>query len=252
MHSHWCPGHCSLPIAIWATMVGWSIHAPMCVAYAAQHSSFSALRWAKVTKGTLAHGLGRQLPASPRQGIEHSSAKFSCYLLSMLGIVSLVNLKQFGKAVSISNFHSNLSWIIKLFLHELHVNSSLPFLQPTGLYCTCLNSSLNPPYADIIVNNFLFRRVTYERYDEGRVLAYQNRKPDKFYYVISGKLSLLMEYQLHTGTVTRVVGEQLKGQHSDVSYTDQSVCSWQNIFTHSAWEPVNIYIARNRLLSQSR
>jgi len=60
------------------------------------------------------------------------------------------------------------------------------------------------------------RRVTYERYDEGRVLAYQSRKPDKFYYVISGKLSLLMEYQLHTGTVTRVVGEQLKGEHSDV------------------------------------
>lgn len=63
---------------------------------------------------------------------------------------------------------------------------------------------------------FVVRRVTYERYDEGRVLAYQNRKPDKFYYVISGKLNLLMEYQLNTGTVTRSMGEQLKGTHSDV------------------------------------
>lgn len=59
--------------------------------------------------------------------------------------------------------------------------------------------------------------MTYERYDEGRVLAYQNRLPDKFYFVISGKLSLLAEFQLNNGVVTRVVAEKTKGTHTDVS-----------------------------------
>lgn len=63
----------------------------------------------------------------------------------------------------------------------------------------------------------IFRLVSYERYDEGRVVAYQDRKPDKFYYVISGRLSMLTEYQLHTGTVTRVEGYLKKGMHTDVS-----------------------------------
>ena len=62
-----------------------------------------------------------------------------------------------------------------------------------------------------------YRRVSYERYADGRVIAYQNRDPDRFYFIISGRLSLLSEYQLNTGTVTRVIGEMKKGQHSDVS-----------------------------------
>lgn len=64
----------------------------------------------------------------------------------------------------------------------------------------------------------LYRVVSYERYDEGRVVAYQNRTPDRFYYVISGKLSLLTEYQLNTGPVIRVVGEKRKGDHTNVSF----------------------------------
>ena len=75
--------------------------------------------------------------------------------------------------------------------------------------------------------------MSYERYDEGRVLAYQNRKPDKFYFIISGKLSLLTEFQLNTGVVTRVVAEKTKGTHTDVSRT----CSTSKIlYFYCVWQ----------------
>jgi hypothetical protein len=76
------------------------------------------------------------------------------------------------------------------------------------------------------------RHVAYERYDDGRLIGYQGRPPDRFYYIIAGrgeyltynKLStqrwcpvhLLRQFKLTTGYVTKVMETLIKGTTSDV------------------------------------
>ncbi|XP_022103052.1 uncharacterized protein LOC110985908 isoform X2 [Acanthaster planci] len=61
----------------------------------------------------------------------------------------------------------------------------------------------------------LARCLSYERYDDGRIIACQGRPPDRFYYVVSGKVNLVREYELQTGTMTKSLGFLKKGSFSD-------------------------------------
>ncbi|XP_038056653.1 uncharacterized protein LOC119728472 isoform X2 [Patiria miniata] len=61
----------------------------------------------------------------------------------------------------------------------------------------------------------LARRLFYERYDDGRIIACQGRPPDRFYYIVSGRVNLVREYDLQTGTMTKSLGFLQKGSLSD-------------------------------------
>ncbi|XP_070552874.1 uncharacterized protein [Ptychodera flava] len=59
------------------------------------------------------------------------------------------------------------------------------------------------------------RRVAYERYDNGRVIAYQGKPPDRFYYILSGRVNMLRQYKLQTGEVSKSMGFLNKGKITD-------------------------------------
>ncbi|ELT93381.1 hypothetical protein CAPTEDRAFT_212926 [Capitella teleta] len=59
------------------------------------------------------------------------------------------------------------------------------------------------------------RHVAYERYNDGRLVGYQGRPPDRFYFILSGRLSLLRQFKLTTGYVTKIMGTLTKGVTSD-------------------------------------
>ncbi|KAL8616745.1 hypothetical protein ACOMHN_017783 [Nucella lapillus] len=63
--------------------------------------------------------------------------------------------------------------------------------------------------------------VGYERYDDNRHIARQGRSPERFYYVLSGRIQLLKEYRLTTGCVNKSMGYMNKGMTSDPEELEQ-------------------------------
>jgi len=61
----------------------------------------------------------------------------------------------------------------------------------------------------------LSRLVGYERYDNGRVLACQGRVPERFYYVLSGRVSKVCVYDLAAGVTKMSFGELMQGNTTD-------------------------------------
>ncbi|KAK3696716.1 hypothetical protein QZH41_013071, partial [Actinostola sp. cb2023] len=61
----------------------------------------------------------------------------------------------------------------------------------------------------------LARNVGYERYDNGRVIACQGRRPERFYYVLSGRISKLCAYNLAAGVTKMSFGELMQGSTTD-------------------------------------
>lgn len=59
------------------------------------------------------------------------------------------------------------------------------------------------------------RLVGYERYDNGRVLACQGRVPERFYYVLSGRVSKVCVYDLAAGVTKMSFGELMQGNTTD-------------------------------------
>ncbi|XP_074651261.1 uncharacterized protein LOC141906017 [Tubulanus polymorphus] len=58
--------------------------------------------------------------------------------------------------------------------------------------------------------------VGYNRFEDGRLIAKQGRKPDWFYYVLSGKIVQFRQYKLSSGAVNRNMGNLTKGMSTDV------------------------------------
>ncbi|KAK7485946.1 hypothetical protein BaRGS_00022812 [Batillaria attramentaria] len=63
--------------------------------------------------------------------------------------------------------------------------------------------------------------VGYERYDDNRHIAYQGRTPERFYYVLAGRIQKLKEYRLTTGCVNKSMGFMNKGMTSDPEELEQ-------------------------------
>ncbi|KAH3835165.1 uncharacterized protein LOC127878895 isoform X2 [Dreissena polymorpha] len=61
----------------------------------------------------------------------------------------------------------------------------------------------------------LARKVAYERYDGDRIVAQQGRDPERFYFILTGKLLKVREYRLLSGVVTREEGAIEKGCTTD-------------------------------------
>ncbi|XP_078371047.1 uncharacterized protein LOC144654702 isoform X2 [Oculina patagonica] len=61
----------------------------------------------------------------------------------------------------------------------------------------------------------LSRLVGYERYDNGRVLACQGRVPERFYYVLSGRVSKVCVYDLAAGVTKMSFGELMQGHTTE-------------------------------------
>ncbi|XP_052792872.1 uncharacterized protein LOC128226836 isoform X2 [Mya arenaria] len=61
----------------------------------------------------------------------------------------------------------------------------------------------------------LARVVAYEQYDGRRIIAHQGRDPQRFYFVLTGKLLKVREYRLLSGVVTREEGTIEKGYTTD-------------------------------------
>ncbi|XP_021375927.1 uncharacterized protein LOC110464811 isoform X2 [Mizuhopecten yessoensis] len=68
------------------------------------------------------------------------------------------------------------------------------------------------------------RCVAYERYDSNRILALQERDPERFYYIMSGKVQKVQEYRLSSGLVTRSEGYIEKGTTTDAQELEMA---WQ-------------------------
>ncbi|XP_022323170.2 uncharacterized protein LOC111124529 isoform X3 [Crassostrea virginica] len=67
----------------------------------------------------------------------------------------------------------------------------------------------------------LAKVVAYEKYDPNRIIAYQGRKPERFYYVLTGKVRKVREYGLTTGKVTRTEGLINKGTTTDLEELEE-------------------------------
>nr|XP_022327220.1 uncharacterized protein LOC111126693 isoform X5 [Crassostrea virginica] len=67
----------------------------------------------------------------------------------------------------------------------------------------------------------LAKVVAYEKYDPNRIIAYQGRKPERFYYVLTGKVRKVREYGLTTGKVTRTEGLINKGTSTDLEELEE-------------------------------
>lgn len=68
----------------------------------------------------------------------------------------------------------------------------------------------------------LARVVAYERYDTRRIIAQQGRDPERFYFILTGKLSKVREYRLMSGIVTRDEGSVEKGCTTDPQEMSQN------------------------------
>ncbi|XP_060065313.1 uncharacterized protein LOC132545633 [Ylistrum balloti] len=68
------------------------------------------------------------------------------------------------------------------------------------------------------------RCVAYERYDSNRIIALQERDPERFYYILTGKVQKVQEYRLSSGLVTRSEGYIEKGTTTDAQELEMS---WQ-------------------------
>ncbi|XP_045203583.2 uncharacterized protein LOC123556719 isoform X2 [Mercenaria mercenaria] len=68
----------------------------------------------------------------------------------------------------------------------------------------------------------LARVVAYERYDSRRIVAQQGRDPERFYYVLTGKMNKVREYRLLSGVVTRDEGYVEKGTTTDPQEMSQN------------------------------
>ncbi|XP_064609496.1 uncharacterized protein LOC135473570 [Liolophura sinensis] len=66
----------------------------------------------------------------------------------------------------------------------------------------------------------LAKVVAYEKYDDGRIIAKQGRTPDRFYYVMTGKVHLIQEFVLNAGTVRKSMGYLTKGMTTDPNELD--------------------------------
>ncbi|XP_056010676.1 uncharacterized protein LOC125680810 isoform X5 [Ostrea edulis] len=67
----------------------------------------------------------------------------------------------------------------------------------------------------------LARVVGYEKYEPNRIIAYQGRKPERFYYIMTGKVRMVREYGLSTGKVTRTEGLINKGTTTDLEELEE-------------------------------
>ncbi|KAK2176209.1 hypothetical protein NP493_675g00025 [Ridgeia piscesae] len=65
------------------------------------------------------------------------------------------------------------------------------------------------------------RHVAYERYDDGRVIAWQGRLPNRVYYVIGGRIAKLRTYSLWTGRITKTMAYLTKGMTTDLQELEQ-------------------------------
>lgn len=73
------------------------------------------------------------------------------------------------------------------------------------------------------VEKELAQVVAYERYDANRILSYQGRDPERFYYILTGKVQKVKEYRLSSGIISRNEGFIEKGTTTDV---DELECNW--------------------------
>lgn len=74
--------------------------------------------------------------------------------------------------------------------------------------------------------------VGYEKYDPNRIIAYQGRKPERFYYIMTGKVRKVREYGLSTGKVTRTEGLINKGTTTDLEELEEQWSREHHLVTH--------------------
>ncbi|XP_064637800.1 uncharacterized protein LOC135494004 isoform X2 [Lineus longissimus] len=80
------------------------------------------------------------------------------------------------------------------------------------------------------------RHVCYGRYDDGRLIAHQGRAPDWFYYVISGKIQMLRQYDLNSGMVTKSIGTLSKDMTTKPEELEQGIPREYNLVAKGAVE----------------
>lgn len=65
---------------------------------------------------------------------------------------------------------------------------------------------------------FINARIYFYRYENDRVVAQKGRQPDRFYFIVTGKLLRVKEYHINTGIISKTIGCLTKGMTTDVSH----------------------------------
>ncbi|ESP04401.1 hypothetical protein LOTGIDRAFT_237366 [Lottia gigantea] len=81
--------------------------------------------------------------------------------------------------------------------------------------------------------------VAYERYDDNRLIASQDKAPERFYFVLNGRIQKLREYQLSSGCVDKSMGFINKGMTSS---TEQLIKQFPREYHLVAKGPVEVLI----------
>ncbi|XP_063725955.1 uncharacterized protein LOC134853888 [Symsagittifera roscoffensis] len=76
------------------------------------------------------------------------------------------------------------------------------------------------------------RHVIYTKYEHGRVLVHQDTRPERFYFVLEGKLNLIRKIDLSDRkNVVKSVSWINKHQHSDMSQLEEGLVSREQMVT---------------------
>ncbi|GFO10676.1 cyclic nucleotide-binding domain-containing protein 2-like [Plakobranchus ocellatus] len=113
--------------------------------------------------------------------------------------------KQSAKA-SLSSDLQDVLWTNPMFRTAEHIKRVTWLLKTTKAFKHCFPTEMIEEVAKVLA---------YERYDDNRHIAYQGRPPERFYYVLTGRIHKLREYKLTSGCVNKPMGFMHKGFTSD-------------------------------------
>ncbi|XP_033124395.1 uncharacterized protein LOC117122762 [Anneissia japonica] len=116
------------------------------------------------------------------------------------------------QTIRLANFKSSIALELQLYLTNLPEHRDERQIKKIIYYLRATKAFNIFPSG---VEEDLARFIGYDCYDDGRIIAFQGRIPDRFYYVISGKIQLIRQYKLQTGVVNKVMTTLQKGSFTD-------------------------------------
>ncbi|RUS70055.1 hypothetical protein EGW08_022180, partial [Elysia chlorotica] len=137
--------------------------------------------------------------------------------------------KQSAKA-SLSDDLQDVLWTNPMFRTAEHIKRVTWLLKTTKAFKHCFPTEMIEEVAKVLA---------YERYDDNRHIAYQGRPPERFYFVLTGRIHKLREYKLTSGCVNKPMGFMHKGFTSDPEELEQG---WNRECHLVAKGPVEVLI----------
>ncbi len=62
----------------------------------------------------------------------------------------------------------------------------------------------------------LAKRITYQKYEDGRIIGEEGRETKRIYHLLSGKINYVRKFELKQGNVFKLVGHLNQDEFTDV------------------------------------